>query len=267
MAFPRKLFCSFASVAAASVCVTSMATAATAGDFVPKQQGEINVGLGCLNGTESCLELDPIFASIESLTDSTSGTQSRLFVDYFQPKGKDGKKIIKENPDLKDEKVTFGSGQGQVVFKTKDAGTNAFGYWFRPSERKLDGGTEEKGQLEVGTYRFNFAQLLEEVTIDFFDTESWNSTGVLAINGVELEAPDYVAKGKDGNVVSQTFYNVSSLELKLGLDKASWTGDGVNFRMSGVPAQSVPEPTAALGLLAIAGLGLIRQQKGQASKA
>jgi hypothetical protein len=244
---------------------------ASAIDFVPQKQGEINVGLGCLSGDSSCLELNPLFANITSLEDSTSGTQSRLFVDYFG----DG-----------DRKITYGSGSSKVQFKTKDAGTNSMGYWFRPSERevlrkgngtpKTDGdgnirfGTEETGQLEVGTYRFDFAKTLEAITIDFFDTESWHSTGVVALNGMELENPDYVAKGKDGNVVSRTFYNVSSLDLKLGFDKASGTGDGVNFRMRGVPMpepEAVPEPAAAVGLIAIAGLGLVRRHKGQAAEA
>jgi hypothetical protein len=252
MALPRQILCSLGAFAASTACVAGMATAATAGDFVPQQQGEINVGLGCLDGVASCLELDPIFASIESLTDATSGTQSRLFVDYF---------------GAGDEVMTYGSGDDTVRFKTKDAGTNSMGYWLRPSERSVGGGNEETGQLEVGTFRFNFAQTLAELTIDFFDTESRNSTGVLAINGVDLDNPDYVAQGRDGNVVSQTFYNISSLDLKLGLDKTSGTGDGVNFRMSGVPAQDVPEPAAAVGLLAIAGLGFFRRQRGQANKA
>ncbi|WP_255538025.1 LEVG family PEP-CTERM protein [Halomicronema sp. CCY15110] len=247
MALPRQILCSLGAFAASTACLAGMDTTAAASNFVPQQQGEINVGLGCLDGAVSCLELDPIFASIESLVDDTSGTQSRLFVDYF---------------GAGDNVVTYGSGNDRVQFKTKDAGTNSMGYWLRPSERSVGGGNEETGQLEVGTFRFNFAQTLAELTIDFFDTESWDSTGVVAINGVDLENPDYVAKGKDGNVVSQTFFNISSLDLKLGLDRASGTGDGVNFRMSGVPAQDVPEPAAAAGLLAIAGLGFARRQRG-----
>ncbi|MEM6520286.1 MAG: LEVG family PEP-CTERM protein [Cyanobacteria bacterium P01_C01_bin.70] len=257
MTLHQKLLCSIASLGASAACLAGMSTSASAMNFVPQQQGEINVGLGCL---ESCITVDPIFESIVSLEDSTSGTQSRLFVDYFG----DG-----------DKTTTYGNGQSKVKFKTKDAGTNSTGFWFRPSERQVLGqddagndifGTEEKGQLEVGTYLFNFSQTLEELTIDFFDTESWDTTGVLAINGQSLDNPDYVAKGRDGNVASQTFYNVTSLELKLGFDKAKGTGDGVNFRMSGVPApQSVPEPAAALGLLAIAGLGLARKQKSAAA--
>lgn len=259
MTFPRKLLYSIASLTASAACLAGMSASASATNFVPQEQGEINVGLGCLD-SDACLTLDPIFANITSLTDSTSGTQSRLFVDYF---------------GQGDQKLTYGSGDSKVQFKTKDAGTNSMGYWFRPSERKILGqddngqdifGTEEKGQLEVGTYLFEFSQELAELTIDFFDTESKNSTGVLAINGEAVNTPDYVAKGKNNNVASQTFYNVSSLELKLGLDKLKGTGDGVNFRMSGEPApQSVPEPAAAVGLMAIAGLGFARKQKAKAA--
>ncbi|MEM6714263.1 MAG: LEVG family PEP-CTERM protein [Cyanobacteria bacterium P01_C01_bin.147] len=260
MFFSRKFLYSIASFTTSVACLAGMSAAASAMNFVPQEQGEINVGLGCLD-PNACLTLDPIFANITSLTDSTSGTQSRLFVDYF---------------GQGDQKLTYGSGDSKVQFKTKDAGTNSEGYWFRPSETEADGGNEEKGQLEVGTYLFEFSQAIAELTIDFFDTESWDSTGVMAINGEDIENPDYVvgerkvkSNGKlggfvDGNIVSQTFYNVSSLELKLGLDRQKGTGDGVNFQMSGVPApQSVPEPAAAVGLMAIAGLGLARKQKAK----
>jgi len=247
MSIQRRFYYSVAALAASITCVGAASSQAVAVDFVPQQQGEINVGLGCL---EDCIELSPIFESIISLEDASSGTKSRLFVDYFG----DG-----------DIQETYGSGSSKVLFKTRDVGTTAEGFWFRPSERTAltDGsfGTEETGQLEVGTYQFNFARELAEITIDFFDTESWNTTGVIAINGQALASPDYVAKGKDGNIVSQTFTNVNSLVLKLGNDTVSGTGDGVDFRMSGVPTQDVPEPTMALGLMAIAGLGLASKKK------
>jgi len=247
MLIQHRVYASVAALAASTTCLGIASLPAAAIDFVPKQQGEVNVGLGCL---EDCIELGSIFESIISLEDSSSGTQSRLFVDYFG----DG-----------DTKETYGSGDSKVVLKTRDVGTTADGFWFRPSERRelSDGGfgTEEKGQLEVGTYEFNFARELAELTIDFFDTESWNTTGVIAINGQDLTNPDYVAKGQDGNIVSQTFTNVNSLVLKLGNDKSSGTGDGVDFRMSGVPAEDIPEPAMAVGLIAIAGLGLAGKKK------
>ncbi|NJN22773.1 MAG: PEP-CTERM sorting domain-containing protein [Leptolyngbya sp. RL_3_1] len=211
-----------------------------AADFTPRQTGEINVGLGCLEAG-TCLTLDPIFKSIESLTDSSTGEKSRLFVDYFGP----GDTEYKYN-------------QGKIVFNTRDAGTNSLGYWFRPSEVN-----EEKGQLEVGTYLFTFEKTFAELAIDFFDTEYSNETGVLAING-EAITPNYVAKGPDGNIVRQTFYNVNSIVLALGFDKEKGTGDGVNFRISGTPVADVPEPASILGLLAVAGLGFAsRRQQAQ----
>lgn len=247
MLIQRRFQYSIAALAASMACLGVASSPAAAIDFVPKQQGEVNVGLGCL---ENCIELDSIFESIISLEDASSGTQSRLFVDYFG----DG-----------DTKETYGSGDSKVVLKTRDVGTTADGFWFRPSERRelKNGGfgAEEKGQLEVGTYQFNFAQELAELTIDFFDTESWNTTGVIAINGQDLANPNYVAKGKDGNIVSQTFTNVNSLVLKLGNDTSGGTGDGVDFRMSGVPVESVPEPAAVVGLMAIAGLGWAGKKK------
>ena len=236
----------------AAAIAGSLAGTAQAGtmSLTPQQEGEVDVGLGCLDGPTSCLSLDSIIASVISLEDSTSGTQSRLFVDYFG----DG-----------DKKAAYGNGSSKVRFQTKDAGTNSIGYWFRPSERQIltkgngtpktdqDGnirfGTEEKGQLEVGTFQFNFAETLAELTIDFFDTESTDTTGVLAINGVDISSPDYIAKGPDSNVASQTFFDVNSITLKLGRDNPSGTGDGVNFRLA--KSVAVPEPASLLGLAAI----------------
>lgn len=219
-------------VTSAAICGV-LSSAAFAIDFTPNQQGEINVGLGCL---DSCIDSGSIFESIVSLTDATTNSRSRLFVDYF---------------GQGDQDQSFGD--DKVVFKTRDAGTNANGFWFRPSEYNESTNTnEEKGQLEVGTYLFNFSQQLTELTIDFFDTESRNTTGVLAINGQQLDQPDFVARGRDGNIVSQTFTDVSSIVLKLGNDVANGTGDGVDFRVSGEPAESVPEPATLLGFFAIA---------------
>ncbi len=209
---------------------------AIAADFTPTETGEIDVGLGCLEA-DACLTLDPIFESIVSLTDSSTGEQSRLFVDYF------GDGDVVERYD-----------SGNIQFNTRDAGTNSEGYWFRPSEVN-----EERGQLEVGTYLFTFEQTFAEFAIDFFDTEYSNETGVLEINGEAVT--NYVAKGSDGNIVRQTYQNVNSIVLALGFDKVEGTGDGVNFRISGTPAVAVPEPASILGLLAVAGLGFASRRK------
>lgn len=229
---------SIASFIASATVLGALSSPASAMSFVPNQQGEINVGLGCL---DDCIDVDPIFESIISLTDTTTQSRSRLFVDYF---------------GQGDQTQSFGN--GKVVLSARDTGTNADGFWFRPSEYTVDTGeNEEQGQLEVGTYLFNLSQELAELTVDYFDTESANTTGILAINGQTLDQPDYVARGGDSNLVSQTFTNVSSFVLKLGYDREQGTGDGVDFRLSGEPATSVPEPASILGLLAIAGSSVL----------
>ena len=234
---------SIASLIASAAIVSTSSSDAFASDFTPRQHGEINVGLGCL---DTCIDAGSIFESIISLTDSTTQSRSRLFVDYFG----EG-----------DERQSYGD--GKVVLNTRDAGTNSLGFWFRPSEYNVETGeNEERGQLEVGTYLLNFSQTLAELTIDYFDTESFNTTGVLAINGQRLDEPAYVAKGRNNNIFSQTFTNVSSIELKLGWDKPRGTGDGVNFRLSGEPAESVPEPASLLGLLTVAGSSLLLKKSG-----
>jgi hypothetical protein len=225
--------------ATATLSWGAIATTASAYDFVPQQEGEINVGLGCYDG---CIELDPIFESITSLTDSSTGSRSRLFVDNLATKS------------------TYNS--GQTVFQKKDAGTNFSGFFFRPSEyNESNGYAEENGQLEVGTFEFTFSSVISALTIDFFDTESKNTTGALAINGTSL-IPDYVSKGRDGNLVSQTFFDVKSITLKFGNDTASGTGDGVNFKMAGEPAVGTPEPgTIAAGLMASSMIAAARKRQ------
>ncbi|MEM8544530.1 MAG: LEVG family PEP-CTERM protein [Cyanobacteria bacterium P01_H01_bin.119] len=236
---------SFTSAIAATAAMATVAPSASAFDFTPQQTGEINVGLGCID-PNACIDPGSIFESIVSLEDSTTGSRSRLFVDYFGA----GDEVQKYKQDDKTK----------VKFLTRDAGTTSDGYWFRPSEYNADGSNEEQGQLEVGTYQFNFAQELEELTIDFFDTERDGETGVLAINGQSI-TPNYVPKGKDGNIASQTFTNVNSIVIKFGWDKPNGTGDGVDFQLSGKPAPSVPEPATLLGFLAIAGGSLVLKRQ------
>ncbi|MEO1095462.1 MAG: LEVG family PEP-CTERM protein [Cyanobacteria bacterium J06638_28] len=244
----RQIQLSIASLLASTAVFSAFTGSASASalDLVPQEQGEINVGLGCL---EDCIELGSLFDSIVSLTDETTGSRSRLFVDYF------GEGDVEQ---------TFGTGDSKVRLKTRDAGTNSDGFWFRPSEyNESDGSTEEQGQLEVGTYLFNFAQEMAEMTFYFFDTESKNSTGVLSINGEAVAEPEYVKKGPDGNIVAQTFTNIKSATVKFGFDRETGTGDGVDFRITGTPVEpaSVPEPATLLGLFAIAGAGLGLKRK------
>ena len=189
--------------------------------------------------------MDPLILSVESLTDATTGTQSLLFVDNLTtPNSYNG---------------------GAIQFLAGDAGTNPTGFWFRPVEVKDGGGHEEKGQLEVGTFKFKFAQTIEKLTIAYFDTESTSTTGVPAFGGVletdgTLDAGlNPIPSGPNSNIQYQTWLNASYITLKLGND-TSGTGDGVDFQLS----KAVPEPTsmASLALVGIAGgLGALRKRR------
>ncbi|NEO87810.1 MAG: PEP-CTERM sorting domain-containing protein [Spirulina sp. SIO3F2] len=223
----------------ASAMLAAAANAANAFDFVPQQEGEIDVGLGCYDG---CIQLDPIFESIISLTDSSNGSRSRLFVDT-----------------LATTNTYNAGGSNELFFKKKDAGTNNSGFFFRPSEYNEGSDySEETGQLEVGTYQFNFSSVLSELSIDFFDTESTRTTGITAINGESFT--DWVARGGNNNLQTKTFNDVSSITITFGNDSPSGTGDGVNFRMEG--AKAAPEPFSMIGAgLALGAGALLKNRK------
>jgi hypothetical protein len=201
---------------------------AQAYNLVPQAEGEIEVGLGCLTG--SCLAT-PGF-TVTSLVDASTLAKSRLFVD-----------------DLSTE-----STYGAISFLAGDAGTVPTGYWFRPSEI-----SEESGQLEVGTFKFDFAELISNLTVDYFDVEKKASgskgTQVLEINGVSTVGSFVVPKGKNGNIYSQSFENVTSIVIAFGQDYGDGTGDGVDFQMS------TPEPVSILGFGAMAIVGLLGSKK------
>ncbi|NES72646.1 MAG: PEP-CTERM sorting domain-containing protein [Okeania sp. SIO2D1] len=235
-------FLSTALLATATLATVGMfAPQASATSLVPQMETEIDVDLGCLDpDPDKCIDKGefstflPWIANISSLVDATTGEKSRLFVDHLATKS------------------TYTDGDTLIRFKSKDAGTNPDGYWFRPSEVN-----EEKGQLEVGTFQFDFTKTIRKLTIDFFDTEKANSTGILAINGVELDQPIYIADGPNGNIAEEMLFDVNSITLKLGNDKLNSTGDGVDFRLH----KDVPEPTTALGLLVVGALGAASARK------
>jgi hypothetical protein len=228
-----------AALIATSTFATGLqAPAASAASFnlVGTQEGELNVGVdgGDYIGTHSLID------SIESLVDSSSNAKNLLFVDSLATRSQ--------------------YRNGSIDFLKKDAGTNQTDYWFRPSDPG-----EEKGQLEVGTFKFNFTQMLDDLTIDFYDVESWE-TGVLEINGLALDSPNYLRSAPNNAIQSLTFNDVESIVLKLGKDKPSGTGDGVSFRMTATlndPIQ-VPEPSVILGLGAVAA-GVLGLRKGKSS--
>lgn len=218
-----------------------VAPSAFAVSLVPQAEGEVNVGFeSCLGDGCSYLDVDPLISSIESLTDDSTGTRSRLFVDAA---GTDN---------------TYGG----VQFLAKDIGTSegSGDFWFRPVAMAEDGVNTllENGQLEVGTFKFNFSRVITELNINWFDTERQGGTNYTVFDGDGLEiASGTVAAGANNNIFSSTFTNVGAIQLDLG-ERYGRTGDGVNFQVD------VPEPGIILGLgaMVLAGTaGLRRKQE------
>ncbi|HBB33674.1 MAG TPA: PEP-CTERM sorting domain-containing protein [Cyanobacteria bacterium UBA8803] len=219
-------------VAASTAATAFLAPSASAVSLVPQEETEIDVGLGCLDGTKCLTDLTPyLIQSIVSETDSTTTTKSRLFVDN----------LLTANI------------YGSVFLAAGDAGTNPAGYWFRPSENGNP--VEETGQLEVGTYTFTFTDIIPELKIAYFDAEGLGAdeTKVLATNGTLISGINPVPSGPNGNIQYQTWANVKTITLKLGKDTLSGTGDGVDFQLE---AAAVPEPGAGVGLGALALMGI-----------
>ena len=234
---------------ASSVAIGVSASAAQAFSLVPQQEGEIDVGLSsCLGDGCSYLNVDSMFESIESLIDSSTGTRSRLFVDRA---GTDN---------------TYGG----IRFLATDIGTSEGSgqYWFRPVAMKTDGITTlvEEGQLEVGTFRFAFAQIMASLTVDWFDTEYNNGTSYTVEYADGSTSNGIIAAGANNNIRSTLLSNVSAITLNLG-QRHGATGDGVNVQMTGEPAETtdVPEPGIVLGLGWVAIIGMVTRRKTRQS--
>lgn len=234
-------------VTAATVATGFMAPSASALSLVPQEEGEVDVGLGaCLSPSsetgDPCeyLELSSLIDSIESLVDDSTGTKSRLFVD------KSG---------------TLNTyGDGAVQFLPFDGGTPQEGYWFRPAAMMADGVTplEENGQLEVGTFKFNFDETLETLTVRWFDTELEGGTSFI-VDGIFDSVSGVVPAGPDQNIYEQTFTNVSMLTLDLGENTEPGTGDGVDFQLE--TTADIPEPASTLGLGVLGLMGALSLRK------
>lgn len=222
------------------------APAANATNLIPQQEGEIKLtNLETLDPNQT-IDTNPFGFSVTSLEFDFDNSQdinyglSRLFVDA---KGTE-------------------NDYGDVKFSTRDGGTTEDDgqFWLRAAAIQDDGVASEGGELEVGRFLFEFERELEEISIDFFDTESSPFTGILEVNGQSVE--QFLAAGEDGNVQTLTLNNVSSLVLQLGKDDGLGKGDGVTI--SGVEVvQSVPEPTTtfSLGALAVAGMFGVKKRK------
>lgn len=222
------------------------APAANAANLIPQQEGEIKLtNLQTLDSNQT-IDTSDLGFSVTSLQFDFDDSQkvnyglSRLFVDS---KG-------------------TANDYGAVKFSTRDGGTTEGEgeFWLRAAAIQTDGVASEGGELEVGRFLFEFERELEEISIDFFDTESSPFSGILELNGQSVN--NFLAAGEDGNVQTLTLNNVNSLVLQLGKTDGKGKGDGVTI--SGVEVvQSVPEPTTtfSLGALAVAGMFGVKKRK------
>ncbi len=224
------------------------APAANAASLIPQREGEIQL--------TNLQVLDP------SKAINTSGlgfkvTSQQFDFDNSQRVNYGFSRLFVDSKGTAD---TYGTGIGAVRFQANDGGTNeAEGqFWLRAAAIQDNGKASQKGELEVGRFLFEFDKMLDEITLDFFDSETSNFSGILEVNGQTVN--DFLLAGADGNVQSKTLKNVKSLVLQLGKDDGKGSGDGVTI--SGVEVvQSVPEPTTTLSLGALAMVGMFGVKK------
>lgn len=231
-----------ASVMTASVLsVGVLAPSAHAISLVPSAEGEIDLSnLDCL--TTSCFQLDSsFFSSVVSEIDSSTGTRSYLFVDQ------------KGTSNTYNDTVNG----GMFTFGATDKGTTETPdyHWFRPVAVNPDGSLIEDGELEVGTFTFEFTRTLSELTLSFFDTEFKGGTSY-SVNGGEAVT---VARGPNQNIQEVKLTNVDKITLNLG-QRHGRTGDGVNIQGTA----SVPEPSLVLGAIAATVGGAVLRKRNKA---
>lgn len=220
------------------------APAANAASLIPQQEGEIQLTNLDVLDEDQAIDTSELGFSVTSLEFDFDDSQqvnyglSRLFVD---------------------DKATENDYGGLIRFSTDDVGTNEGDgeFWLRAAAIQDDGVASENGQLEVGRFLFEFDETLEKLSLDFFDTESFGSTGIIEVNGQSVE--EFLEAGEDGNTQTLTLRNVDSFVIQLGQDNGTGSGDGVT--LSGI--QSVPEPTTtiSLGALAVAGMFGVKKRK------
>lgn len=224
------------------------APAANATSFIPQQEGEIILeNLDALDDNQAISTSDLGF-SVTSLLFDTDSSQdvnyglSRLFV------------------DAKGTENSYTDGSTSITFGASDGGTNDGGFMLRAAAIETDGTASENGELEVGRFLFEFDEVQDKISLDFFDSESSPFSGILEVNGQSME--EFLAAGEDGNTQTLTLNNVSSFVVQLGKDDGKGKGDGVT--LAGI--QSVPEPTTtfSLGALAVAGMFGVKKRKKRA---
>lgn len=234
----RSLAASFMTASVLSVGV--LAPPAHAINLVPSTEGEIDLNnLDCL--TTSCFQVDSTFFSkIISEVDSSTGTRSYLFVDQ------------KGTSNTYNDTVNG----GMFTFGSADAGTTETTdyHWFRPVAVNPDGSLIEGGELEVGTFTFEFTRTLSELTLSFFDTEAKGGTSY-SVNGGDAVT---IASGANQNIQEISLTNVDKITLNLG-QRYGRTGDGVNIRGTA----SVPEPSLILGAIAATAGGAVLRKRGK----
>lgn len=216
--------------------VVGVSPAAQAASLVPQAEGEVNVGFATALGGGTYLSLDPLIASVTSLVDPSTNTRSRLFVD----------------------RAGTANTYGGIQFLATDLGTSETSgdFWFRPVAMQRNGTTPlvERGQLEVGVFRFAFANTISNLAINWFDTESAGTSYTVEFSDGRIETAS-IAAGLNNNIQTTTLSNVSAITLNLGQRQGS-TGDGVNFQVV-----DVPEPSMLIGLGALATFGLVQRRR------
>ncbi|MEM9925264.1 MAG: LEVG family PEP-CTERM protein [Cyanobacteria bacterium P01_D01_bin.50] len=231
---------------------TGTISEAQAASLAPTQEGEIkidNIG-GCLNPLDptQCIDTTtlPFAYEVTSLGYDNNFDPSRLFA------------------DRRDTDNDYGFG---IQFIGDDEGTNTeSGIWFRPVA--IQGGVpvEGDGGLEVGQFKFDFlGKIANEVRLDFFDVEDSGFSGILKVNGADVDPEDFLLDGgEDGNTQTLRLENVSSFVVQLGNVNSSQfpTGDGVNLAVS-VPES---ETSIALSLVAVAGVLTLKRRKKASQK-
>jgi hypothetical protein len=223
-----------------SLSLLSGASKAQAGNIVPTTEGEIQLSnVSCYTG--SCIDTASLGYTVTSLSYDPNYKPSLLF---------------------SDDPATVNNYFG-ITFHDPDVGTNGITgvNWFRPVAINKDGTFPEEGDLEVGHYRFDFANTISELELAFFDVEDIG-TKILSVNGNPFNLA--LAPGVNSNLQKVKLNNVNSFEVKLGnIGGAFPTGDGVLLHAS------VPEPgtTLSLGALAVASIFGLRQRKKTSSAA
>jgi|GEM_PF-1309635 len=276
-------------ITSASFGVAIGGQAAQAGqlnNITPNREGELALtNINCVVGEGNCINPEDYGLRITSLAYDFDNINpqfglSRLFADDNTT----ANKYITENQkDSNGNRFNY-----NIEFGTKDAGTNPTHLWLRPvafanakSADSLPVNTKdnpvnalENGQLEVGSYLFELLRPVSEVSLDFFDTEDPNFTGVLAVNGKKYDGP-LLKAGKDGNVQNISLKDnnfggpLRSFVVQLGKPGPNSvfqkTGDGVRLRLAtrnnNLLSAKAPEPGTIAGMAALATAGLLNSRR------